>query len=374
MTPGIAPDFNRLADLVWTHPVLTRIREDADLPVYLVGGAIRDGLADFRVDDLDLVVEGDPVPLARRLDPGLRVNERFGTVNLRIDGFPVDIATARTETYSRPGALPDVTPGSLADDLGRRDFTINAMAMAITGEAELVDPFGGLDDLSSGVIRVLHDGSFVDDPTRALRAARYSARFGFDLDPRTAELMMDVNPGSVSRERIENELSLIAEEETAVDGLRLARLWGLVDFDESRLEVADRASALLETEPWRGETDRRTVILAAVFGPVVDGDLAPGEDSAPHSDWDAFRRARGRDPVELVVARAQGATWLDRWQRDLRWVELEITGADLLAAGVPEGPRIGRGLDAALEAKLTRGVRGPESEMAVALAAAGVDR
>lgn len=142
MTPGITPDFNRLAALIWTHPAIDRVRDAASLPVYLVGGAIRDSLADFQVDDLDLVVEGDPTGLALELDPAARINERFGTVNLLVEGYPVDIATARTESYPRPGALPEVKPGTLEDDLRRRDFTINAMAIVIDGEAELVDRFG----------------------------------------------------------------------------------------------------------------------------------------------------------------------------------------------------------------------------------------
>ena len=368
MTPGIDPDFNRLATLVWTHPAISRVREVAGQPVYLVGGAIRDGLADFRVDDIDLVIEGDPVPLARALDPDVRTNDRFGTVNLVIDGYPVDIAMARTETYSRPGALPDVTPGRLEDDLIRRDFTINAMALGIEQDAELIDPFGGIADLRSGVLRVLHEKSFEDDPTRTLRAARYAGRLGFDLDPRTTELMMHVNLATISRDRVENELRLIALEENALEGFRLARVWGLVEFEDGRLDLAERAIELVEVEPWQGEAPREVLILEAIFGDP--GELAPllGE---PASAWDACQLARGRSPVELVMARALGADWLDRWQRDWRWVELEITGADLLAAGVPEGPAIGEGLDAALAAKLNEGIGGAEQEMEIALRVAG---
>lgn len=367
MTPGITPDFNRLAALIWTHPAIDRVRDAASLPVYLVGGAIRDSLADFQVDDLDLVVEGDPTGLALELDPAARINERFGTVNLLVEGYPVDIATARTESYPRPGALPEVKPGTLEDDLRRRDFTINAMAIVIDGEAELVDRFGGAADLESGVLRVLHDASFEDDPTRAFRAARYAARFGFDLEPRTAELMMSVNPGSVSRDRLEGELRLIALEDNALEALRLARLWGLVDFPEHRLDLAEQAIELIEIDPWQGQAAREDLILQVIFGEPAEVDELLSE---PSGNWEGYRLVRGRAPSDLVIARARGATWLDRWQRDWRWVELEITGADLLNAGIPEGPRIGAGLDAALEAKLDRGISGAEAEMAVALEAA----
>jgi len=281
MTPGIDPDFNRLAALIWTHPAIDRVRDSAEMPVYLVGGAIRDGLADFEVDDVDLVVEGDPVPLALSLDPEARVNERFGTVNLHVDGSPVDLATARTETYARPGALPEVYPGTLEDDLIRRDFTINAMAMCVDRESELIDPFGGIADLRSGVLRVLHDRSFEDDPTRALRAARYAARFGFDLEPKTAELMLGVNLGAVSSDRVENELRLIAGEDNSLEALRLARVWGLVDFDEERLDLAERAVELAEIEPWRGEAPREAAVCNWTNASSVVCFAGPHEGSRP---------------------------------------------------------------------------------------------
>lgn len=368
MTSGIDPDFKRLASLIRTHPVIARVREVAEQAVYLVGGAIRDGLADFPVDDIDLVVEGDPVGLALRLDPEARINDRFGTVSLMIGGDPVDLATARTETYSHPGALPEVTPGRLEDDLRRRDFTINAMAIPIDPEAGLIDPFDGIADLRSGVLRVLHAESFTDDPTRAFRAARYAARFDFDLEPGTAELMLGVNPATVSRERIENELRLISLETTALDGMRLAGRWGLIEFDESRLRLAADALELLRTDPWHDEAPRGALILEALFG---DPDRWSRLIEPPDGVWEAYQRARGQSALTLILARAAGAEWLEQWQREWRWVELEITGADLLAAGVPEGPQIGDGLDAALRAKLEGATDGADAEMRIALEAAG---
>ena len=183
--------------------------------------------------------------------------------------------------------------------------------------------------------------------------------------------MMTVNLATFSRDRVANELDLIALEDNALEALRLARLWGLVDFAAERLELAEAAIELVEVEPWRDEAPREVVILAAVFGDLEK----PGELTAdPDGPWAACRLARGRTPLELVLARALGAEWLDRWQRDWRWVELEITGPDLLAAGVPEGPRIGEGLDAALEAKLDRRVSGAEQEMKVALDAVRTGR
>jgi len=368
MAQGIDPDFNRLATLIRTHPVIDQVRQISEQPVYLVGGAIRDALADFRVDDIDLVVEGDPLPLALALDPELKSNDRFGTVSLSVDGSPVDIAMARTESYQRPGSLPDVKPGAITEDLDRRDFTINSMAIGIEEGAELIDPFGGIADLSSGVIRVLHSDSFVDDPTRAFRAARYAARFGFDLDPLTAGLMLEVDPSTVSRDRLEGELRLISMEDNALDALKLSRLWGLVDFDEGRLDLADRAIALNEVEPWKDEVSVPVLVMGAVFGDLGE---SAGLLEEPASPWEGYLRARGKDPIDLLLARAAGASWLDRWQSEWRWIELEITGADLLAAGIPEGPGLGEALDAALEAKVDGRASGADQEMKVALAAAG---
>src|SRR5690606_28382654 len=142
-----------------------------------------------------------------------------GTAELIVDGIKVDIATARRETYAHPGALPEIETASIAEDLGRRDFTINAMAVPLDEPASLIDPHGGKADLNRGVIRVMHPGSFIDDPTRALRAARYAARFGFDLDPATADLLAAVNLNTVSRERIENEFDLMAADPRGIEAL-----------------------------------------------------------------------------------------------------------------------------------------------------------
>lgn len=367
MNSGPTPDFDRLASLIRTDPVLARVREAAgERPVRLVGGAVRDGLSGRPVDDLDLVVEGDPAGLALSLDPEARVNERFGTADLVVEGIPVDIATARTETYARPGALPDVLPATFEEDLARRDFSVNAMAIGIGEDSELVDPLGGVDDLASGVLRVLHDDSFVDDPTRAFRAARYAARLGFDLEPKTADLLMATNTSTVSQDRVEAELRLMAREEKALEALRLAGVWGLIRLGPDRLGIAAEALELLDGG-W-AELDRPEVILAAVFdGLGFVEELRP----EPADPWDGYRRARSRDQLELLIARACGVEWLDAWRNEWSLVRLDITGGDLLAAGVPEGPQIGAGLDAAREARLNGRASDADQELAIALESIG---
>ena len=156
---------------------------------------MRDLLLGRQRADIDVAVEGEVEALARRLGGEARTHERFDTASVRVDGLEVDLAATRSETYAHPGALPEVRPASLADDLSRRDFTINAMAVPLAGDPELIDPHGGLEDLGRGELRVLHPGSFEDDPTRAVRAARYAARYGFALERTTAELIRRADLG-----------------------------------------------------------------------------------------------------------------------------------------------------------------------------------
>src|SRR4051794_32995335 len=151
--------------------------------VHVVGGAVRDALLGRVPRELDLVVEGDAVAVARRaaarMNGDVTVHERFGTATVRADGYEFDVAAARTETYPRPGALPDVVLGAtIAQDLGRRDFTVNAMAVRLADGA-LTEWPGARADLEAGVLRVLHERSFADDPTRMLRLVRYPPRRGF---------------------------------------------------------------------------------------------------------------------------------------------------------------------------------------------------
>lgn len=369
------PDARELAARVDALPGIAEVRAAlAGEPAYLVGGALRDvlrGLSGADVD-VDVAVEGDAIALARRAGTLVRAHERFGTATVEVAGARIDLAMTRRERYPEPGALPEVEPADIAADLARRDFTVNAMAFPLTGERRLLDPYGGARDLSAGVLRVLHPGSLRDDPTRALRAARYAARLGAGLEPETERLVRAADLSAVSADRVEAELRLIAAEERAIAALELLADWELAGIERGGPERARAALAVLNLDGWEELDHRVEVVLAGALGDAerVEGakELAAARPERPS---EAARLARGRDPVELVLARANGAEWLDPYVREWRDVRLEITGADLLAAGVPEGPAIGRGLAAALDAKLDEGVRGREAELAVALAAAG---
>jgi tRNA nucleotidyltransferase (CCA-adding enzyme) len=351
------------------HPELETVRGVARQPVYLVGGAVRDLLLGHDRADVDLMVEGDARALAAELGGANSEHDRYGTVKVDVEGHEVDIVGARTETYKRPGALPTVTPAEgIEEDLGRRDFTINAMAIPLQGEPRLLDPHGGRRDLEQGLLRVLHDRSFVDDPTRAIRAARYASRFGFRLEPRTEELLRQTDLTTVSADRRRTELERLAGEANACEGFELLGDWGLIDLRPGGIELMRAADSLLETPHWAETVPRERALVAAALGP-------PGAEEVLASMWvpkpgEGVELAERRDPVELILARAMGADWLDDYLTAWRTIELEIDGDDLIAAGIEQGPAIGRGLRAARHRKLEGEIFGREEELAAALAAA----
>jgi tRNA nucleotidyltransferase (CCA-adding enzyme) len=355
------------------YPELAKVREVAEGAVYLVGGAVRDlllGRGRSDIDLIDLVVIGDAAELAAGLGADPVAHERFATAKVKLDGHEIDIATARTESYAAPGALPDVEPAShIEDDLSRRDFTINSMALPLADDAELIDPHNGLADLGAGMLRILHPASFDDDPTRALRAARYAARFGFALESETEALLRKADLETVSADRRRAELLRLAAEPEAARGFSLLAQWGLVEPRQNGPQLAERVAALLSSPPWQGLVEAPAAILAAALGPVGGEEelarLVPASPSA------AVAAASGRDSVQLVLARGLGAEWLDRYLLEWRSVALEIDGADLIEAGIAEGPAVGRGLGEALRQKLDGDIEGREEELRVALLAAG---
>jgi len=224
-------DPGRLGERIDATPGVARLRAAAgEAPVYLVGGSVRDALLGLPSANLDLAVEGDGIELAKRLGGELiRTHPQFGTAVIEIDGLVIDVATARTESYPAPGALPEVEPASIEDDLARRDFTINAMAVPLSGEPALIDPHGGLADLEQGLLRVLHDRSFVDDPTRALRAARYAARLGLRLESGTEQLLRAADLSTAGSYRLDRELARLDAELTAPRARELLEEWELAD-------------------------------------------------------------------------------------------------------------------------------------------------
>jgi tRNA nucleotidyltransferase (CCA-adding enzyme) len=379
-------------------PLAERLRETPG--VYLVGGAVRDLLLGGQPLDLDLVVEGDVEPVARKLGGQRTVHDRFGTLTVTTDGYSYDLARARRETYARPGALPEVEPAALAEDLERRDFSVNAIAIALGGEqpGQVFAVARGLGDLDQRQLRVLHPGSFRDDPTRLLRLVRYRSRLNFEIEAETRRLaegaLAEGAIDTVTRPRVGNELRLLVREPDPVDALERAAELGLdraIDpaFGLRDPDLARRAMGLL---PEGARTDRLALAVAArgmagLAGCLDDMGFEAGDRNAiiaaaTRADQVAARLAGAGRPSEIAQAAADAPEELvalagalgpadaaRRWLESLRNVRLEIDGDDLLAAGVPQGPAVGQGLRAALVAKLDGRVSGREAELAAALEA-----
>jgi len=199
-----------------------KIADELNVRAYIVGGPVRDKLLGISNYDLDFVVEGDGIRFAEALNSALKAKLKtyraFGTATIEFKGKRIDVVSARKETYKYPAAYPTVEPGTIKDDLFRRDFTINAMAIAVNrkNSGRLVDFYNGRKDLKKGVIRVLHDKSFMDDPTRIFRAVRFASRFGFKIEPHTKKLIKEAISagflGEVNAGRIRKEIELFLKE------------------------------------------------------------------------------------------------------------------------------------------------------------------
>jgi len=369
----------------------------AEPGVHVVGGAVRDALLGAVPRELDVVVEGDAAPVARRAAERLGgeavVHERFGTATVRSEAATFDVVSARTETYAHPGALPDVTPGaSIEQDLARRDFTVNAIALRLADGA-LADWPGAREDLGAGVLRVLHERSFEDDPTRLLRMARYGARLGFEPDRETDALAASATVDTVSGGRLGTELRLLLREPQpaalcALERFALGRAVvhpsfradaGLIERvralcpPDARADLAALASTLTgaDASSLRGALDRlefdagsRGTVLGAAGAAALAAELGAARDDA--ALWRAARRA---GPEAVAVAGALGAEEAARrWLGDVRHRRLAITGDDFVAAGLT-GPAVGDALEAAQLAALAGEAPGAAEQLAAGLAA-----
>jgi tRNA nucleotidyltransferase (CCA-adding enzyme) len=234
-----------------------RVGDALGVSVYAVGGFVRDLLMGVENLDLDIVVEGDGIRFAEAFEGKspcrIRTHKKFGTaIILFPDRLKIDVATARLEIYDAPGALPTVERGSIRMDFYRRDFTINTLAIQLNPRAfgELIDFFGGVKDIKEKVIRVLHNLSFVDDPTRVFRAIRFEQRFGFQIAKPTHHLMKNaVKMGFLDRlsgGRVLSEIILILQEDNPIPALKRMRDFDLFRFFHSSLRFDEEGEALFE--------------------------------------------------------------------------------------------------------------------------------
>src|SRR3954454_3535025 len=336
--------------------------------VYVVGGAVRDALRGQVPRELDLVVEGDAVAVARhaaqRVNGTLTVHERFGTATVRTGDFAFDIAGARRERYERPGALPTVELGAtIEEDLARRDFSVNALAVSLS-DGKLTSWPGAREDLDAGILRVLHDRSFIDDPTRMLRLARYAARLEFAGEPHTEGLVDPALLDTVTGDRAGHELRLLLDEPRralelldryglgrALLGERFAVNWLAERVGPGPLALAACCTAIEPDElaarlsQLGFERKDREVIVAAASGfDRLHGHL----DGSDADVWRRLRRERLETAELLAAAGDEGA---QRYLQRIRHRRLAISGDDLVAHGL-RGPQVGEGLTRAMVALL----------------------
>ena len=392
--PDLWALITRLADLA----------ADRASPLYIIGGRVRDLLLERPAADLDLVVEGDALELVRALalDQGGEavVHPRFGTATYRNGTLRLDLATARTETYSRPGVLPDVRPGPIEEDLARRDFTVNAMALRLSppDAGTLLDRFGSRQDVEDGLIRIIHDGSFVDDPTRIMRAIRYEQRLGFQIEPPTLVLLsrdLHLLP-SVGVDRLRRELDLFLLEPAPELTLLRAESLGVLHTIDSALQPDARLSELFQSARRQLGQVEPAIYLALLLYSVETGEVMqfleryrfPKESIQTVKGTLALRDAEARISVESLrdsqvyavfkgfnresvcafgiatehdTARARATDYLFR----LADVRPKLTGKDLINLGVPRGPDIGRFLNRLLHARLDGLTASREDEAAL---------
>ena len=366
---------------------------------YLVGGSVRDALLGLTPGDMDLSIVGDaPQFAASFADKGGGVVEavsQFGTARVGLPAGRFDLAMSRTETYATPGALPTVKSSGIQEDLSRRDFTINAMAVDLSPSnwGDLVDPHGGFSDTARRRIQILHPGSFRDDPTRIFRAIRYEQRLGFNLDPGALSLMkrdwdyMDL----ISAARVRGELEKILGDPLRADILAAAEDRDVLAGIDISFRVSRAALQAMRRNPDR---DILFYLALATASLTENEALSLVTRLEPPQEWreiilsspryrgmSSILRNENLSPSEVVsvlgefplpLLEAQRAltgstnqkSRLDQYLGILRHVRPEITGADLLGAGVPQGPEIGIMLDEVLRARMDGRVKTKEEEMA----------
>ena len=383
---------------------LAEIATRMQMSLYIVGGPVRDCLLRRAVTDLDLTTEGDALALARSaardMGGAWKKFDRFGTSKLHLPGRDgsIDLATTRTEIYAHPGALPDVTRGTIETDLIRRDFTFNAMAIQLDGELQgaLIDLHGGESDLYSGKLRVLHERSFEDDPTRLFRGVRFEQRFNFAFTYETERLIAPALPviDQVSGDRIRHEMELIFRETQPLKVLARLDELGILRQIDPDLRVDDWIAERFQSQAapfdpftcWVWLSCRLSEGSLTRFGQRVNLARADAVDleqvQALRDAAETIGRLTSRSRIyralvnyheravraALTVIDQQAArAALVLYLNELRTVKSALDGTRLQELGAPRGPLIGRILDEVQAAVLDGVIATPLQEEEYAL-------
>lgn len=383
--------------------LVAQVAESRGLQAYLVGGAIRDALLGLPVCDIDISVTGLTPQFAeeaaRALNGDIAVRSQFNTFAVDASGRHIDLAMTRRETYSNSGALPTVFPGTIQQDLARRDFSINAMAVSINAASfgRLLDPFDGQSDLKTELVHVLHDASFRDDSTRILRAARYATRLGFTLETRTERILRRDSSylDTISPARLRDEFERVLQESRAVSTLEMLYDLGVLRSINPALALGSQTSDALRraehsdyankpslylsiltysmTASERGRFVERLQLNARWRQTVLDTGLARSRiqddpSVGAFSCGEIYWRLRALDEAAILGCSVYeedsiAARRLTLYLRELRHTRQILSGSDLLALGVPQGPRIGELLHDLLEARLNREIDTRQDEI-----------
>lgn len=389
-----------LVNFMWMAGEIAHTRGER---LYLVGGVVRDLMLGKANLDLDLVVEGDAIELAKRLrkanQAAITTHARFNTATLRWDNWSVDLATARTETYEKPGTLPTVQPSSIEDDLGRRDFTINAMAIGLNPGyyGQPLDPHGGRDDLKAQLVRVLHENSFIDDATRIWRSLRYEQRLDFHLERKTLTLLKrDVAMlGTISADRIRYEIECILKEEypekvflRAQELAVLPQLYPALRGDGWLAERFEQARQLCSPDPptpslylallayflTSEETSRfisRLRLSKALAQDLKDTMALKGKMrllATPGMSPSGIYRLLDSYSTPALMANSlatespAASQNIHLYLNRLKDIEISLTGADLMRLGVTPGPDMKEIMDSLHKARLDGKISSREDE------------
>ncbi len=385
--------------------IVTAIRHSADknkLQVYLVGGIVRDLLLKRKNFDLDIVVEGDALTFAKSMAVLMKARlvtyGQFKTATLMLsDGFQFDLVTARQESYSFSGALPVVEPGSLKQDLFRRDFTINAMAISIhkNSYGQLVDYYGGCDDLKKGIIRILYDKSFIEDPTRILRAVRFEQRFDFSMESKTLSLLKDALKkdvvGNVKAPRYFEEFKKVLKEKEPQKSLKRLRDLKALAFLSPKIQwniqnyksikkihrwADDHLPENIHREPWliyfmevlRGVSAKNRVMICQRFQlsrkdslKVLQSSLKDkivknlsAKNILPHEIYGILKPVNQEALLWILssVSSKKILKHIENYLLKYAAIELKISGHDLKSLGINPGTKMGWIMKKLLEKKI----------------------